>query len=79
MCWRHLVASLRPRPTHTPPPPWINRNTTWLQLANLLFVDNPVGTGFSYVDDTRTQLTTNNTQIANDLVTLFVNLTAQVP
>ncbi|CAK6438001.1 unnamed protein product [Pipistrellus nathusii] len=25
------------------------RKTTWLQSANLLFVDNPVGTGFSYV------------------------------
>jgi len=27
------------------------RNTTWLQSASLLFVDNPVGTGYSYVDD----------------------------
>ncbi|KAM4843414.1 retinoid-inducible serine carboxypeptidase [Thomomys bottae] len=26
------------------------RNTTWLQSASLLFVDNPVGTGFSYVN-----------------------------
>ncbi|ELK01699.1 retinoid-inducible serine carboxypeptidase [Pteropus alecto] len=26
------------------------RRTTWLQSASLLFVDNPVGTGFSYVD-----------------------------
>lgn len=26
------------------------RNTTWLQVASLLFVDNPVGTGYSYVD-----------------------------
>lgn len=25
-------------------------NGTWNQFANLLFVDNPVGTGFSYVD-----------------------------
>ncbi|KAM5306338.1 retinoid-inducible serine carboxypeptidase [Glossophaga mutica] len=25
------------------------RKTTWLQSASLLFVDNPVGTGFSYV------------------------------
>ncbi|XP_051014224.1 retinoid-inducible serine carboxypeptidase [Acomys russatus] len=28
------------------------RNTTWLQWASLLFVDNPVGTGFSYVNTT---------------------------
>uniref|UniRef100_A0A2R8M4I3 Carboxypeptidase n=1 Tax=Callithrix jacchus TaxID=9483 RepID=A0A2R8M4I3_CALJA len=26
------------------------RKTTWLQAASLLFVDNPVGTGFSYVN-----------------------------
>ncbi|XP_005394121.1 PREDICTED: retinoid-inducible serine carboxypeptidase [Chinchilla lanigera] len=26
------------------------RGTTWLQAASLLFVDNPVGTGFSYVN-----------------------------
>ncbi|CAL8270509.1 unnamed protein product [Lota lota] len=26
------------------------RKTSWLQTASLLFVDNPVGTGFSYVD-----------------------------
>lgn len=26
------------------------RRTTWLQAASLLFVDNPVGTGFSYVN-----------------------------
>lgn len=25
------------------------RNTTWIQAANVLFVDNPVGSGFSYV------------------------------
>lgn len=25
-------------------------NGTWNEFANLLFVDNPVGTGFSYVD-----------------------------
>ncbi|XP_070793887.1 retinoid-inducible serine carboxypeptidase [Pituophis catenifer annectens] len=27
------------------------RKTTWLQAASLLFVDNPVGTGYSYVND----------------------------
>ncbi|XP_070579425.1 retinoid-inducible serine carboxypeptidase-like [Ptychodera flava] len=26
------------------------RNTTWLSKVNLLFIDNPVGTGYSYVD-----------------------------
>ena len=27
------------------------RNTTWIQVANVLFVDNPVGSGYSYVTD----------------------------
>ncbi|XP_028115870.1 serine carboxypeptidase-like 51 [Camellia sinensis] len=27
------------------------RNSTWLTKADLLFVDSPVGTGFSYVED----------------------------
>ncbi|XP_029456561.1 retinoid-inducible serine carboxypeptidase isoform X2 [Rhinatrema bivittatum] len=27
------------------------RNTTWVQAASVLFVDNPVGTGFSYTND----------------------------
>ena len=35
---------------------------------NVLFIDNPVGTGFSYVDNNEV-FTTNNTQIAEDLVT----------
>lgn len=34
-----------------------------------MFVDNPVGAGYSYVDDPA-YLTTNNSMIANDLVTL---------
>lgn len=27
------------------------RNTTWVKQASVLFVDNPVGAGYSYVDD----------------------------
>ncbi|XP_052128745.1 retinoid-inducible serine carboxypeptidase-like isoform X1 [Frankliniella occidentalis] len=45
------------------------RNATWVKYVNVMFVDNPVGTGFSYVDST-SKLTTNNKQIASDLVEL---------
>jgi serine carboxypeptidase 1 len=46
------------------------RNETWVNNYNVLYVDNPVGTGFSYVEHNR-RLTTNNTQIARDLVELM--------
>lgn len=46
------------------------RNTSWIQAANILFVDNPVGTGYSYVDED-SAYTTNVDEIAEDLVTLF--------
>lgn len=54
------------------------RNTTWLSLANLLLIDNPVGTGYSYVDDA-SLLTTNNTQIAADLVALLTAFVGKYP
>ncbi|XP_021913833.1 retinoid-inducible serine carboxypeptidase-like isoform X2 [Zootermopsis nevadensis] len=44
------------------------RNYSWVKHVNVLFIDNPVGTGFSYVDS-YSALTTNNSQIAKDLVT----------
>ncbi|KAK3930482.1 Retinoid-inducible serine carboxypeptidase [Frankliniella fusca] len=46
------------------------RNSTWVKYVNVMFVDNPVGTGFSYVDSS-SKLTTNNKQIASDLVELM--------
>ena len=52
------------------------RNSTWLKKANLLFIDNPVGTGYSYVTDDKAY-TTNVSQIAEDLLTLlktFMNI-----
>ncbi|TKR69490.1 hypothetical protein L596_021642 [Steinernema carpocapsae] len=44
-----------------------DRNYTWLQYADLVFIDNPVGTGFSYVDS-NDKLTTNVQQIGQDLL-----------
>jgi len=46
------------------------RSGTWANVANLIFVDNPVGTGFSYVDSP-SAYTVNEDQIAQDLTTLF--------
>ncbi|XP_058457678.1 retinoid-inducible serine carboxypeptidase-like [Malaya genurostris] len=44
------------------------RNHTWVRNYNVLFIDNPVGTGFSYVENS-TLLTKTNAEIADDLLT----------
>lgn len=44
-----------------------NRNFTWVKDMNVMFIDNPVGSGYSYVDGL-SYYTKNNTQIALDLV-----------
>lgn len=43
-----------------------------------MFVDNPVGTGYSYVEDS-SQLTTDNAMIAADLVTLVKSVFSSNP
>lgn len=43
------------------------RNSTWVKDMNVLFIDNPVGSGYSYVDGL-SYYTKNNSQIALDLV-----------
>ncbi|URE27500.1 signal peptide peptidase-like [Musa troglodytarum] len=49
------------------------RNSTWLQKADLLFVDNPVGTGFSYVED-ESLLVKTDVVAAVDLTSLLKKL-----
>lgn len=46
------------------------RSFSWDKQFNVLFVDNPVGAGYSYVDNKK-YLTTNNSEIANDLIALL--------
>ena len=48
-------------------------NGSWHEFANLLFVDNPVGTGFSYVDTDSFihELTTMSEQFVVFLETFF--------
>ncbi|ODN00453.1 Retinoid-inducible serine carboxypeptidase [Orchesella cincta] len=55
-----------------------NRTFSWVNYANVLFVDNPVGSGFSYVNDTKL-LCTNNSQITADLITLLSEFLQKVP
>lgn len=52
-------------------------NGSWNEFANLLFVDNPVGTGFSYVD-TDSYLH-ELTEMANDFVTFLEKFFAIFP
>ncbi|KAG5515631.1 hypothetical protein RHGRI_036618 [Rhododendron griersonianum] len=49
------------------------RNSTWLSKADLLFVDNPVGTGFSFVEDTKLFVETDE-EAATDLTTLLMEI-----
>ncbi|KAJ8912449.1 hypothetical protein NQ315_002815 [Exocentrus adspersus] len=54
------------------------RDTSWVRDANILFVDNPVGSGFSYVDE-KSALTTTNRQIAQDFVQFLKGFYDTVP
>lgn len=54
------------------------RNSTWLKKANLLFLDNPVGTGFSYVTN-KSALARDNKQIAQDLTVALSSILDTVP
>ncbi|KAG4968541.1 hypothetical protein JHK87_034192 [Glycine soja] len=49
------------------------RNFTWLKKADLLFVDNPVGTVYSFVEDSRLLVKTDK-EAATDLTTLLTEL-----
>ncbi|KAJ1699641.1 hypothetical protein LUZ63_008153 [Rhynchospora breviuscula] len=49
------------------------RNSTWLQFADLLFVDNPVGTGYSFVENTSLLVTTDE-EASSDLTELLKQL-----
>ncbi|XP_071700113.1 serine carboxypeptidase-like 51 [Rutidosis leptorrhynchoides] len=49
------------------------RRSTWLKKADLLFVDNPVGVGYSFVED-ETLYVKNDEEAAKDLTTLLMSI-----
>ncbi|XP_023512944.1 serine carboxypeptidase-like 51 [Cucurbita pepo subsp. pepo] len=49
------------------------RNSTWLQKADLLFVDNPVGTGYSYVESGG-EFSKGDVEAAIDMTTLLAEV-----
>ncbi|KAK7262227.1 hypothetical protein RJT34_29790 [Clitoria ternatea] len=49
------------------------RNSTWLRKADLLFVDNPVGTGYSFVED-KSLFVKTDWEAATDLTTLLIEI-----
>lgn len=54
------------------------RNSTWLQKADLIFVDLPVGVGYSYTEDPSVIATTDS-QVAADAIELVSALTKKIP
>ncbi|XP_029671008.1 retinoid-inducible serine carboxypeptidase-like isoform X2 [Formica exsecta] len=54
------------------------RNYTWVKNYNVLFIDNPVGTGFSNAEDISAFATTN-AQIASDLLECIRGFYKQLP
>ncbi|KAM0888990.1 hypothetical protein ACQ4PT_027997 [Festuca glaucescens] len=54
------------------------RNSTWLQKADLIFVDNPVGVGYSYAEDP-SLLVKTDWEAAADATALVSSLATQVP
>uniref|UniRef100_A0A3Q0S9I6 Carboxypeptidase n=1 Tax=Amphilophus citrinellus TaxID=61819 RepID=A0A3Q0S9I6_AMPCI len=54
------------------------RKTSWVQAASVLFVDNPVGTGFSYTDRPDAYAT-NVATVASDMLVLLKNFFTEKP
>ncbi|KAL6885498.1 hypothetical protein ACP4OV_010277 [Aristida adscensionis] len=53
------------------------RNSTWLQKADLIFIDSPVGVGYSYVEDS-SALVKTDMQTAKDVAELLKALTVEI-
>eukprot|EP01112_Ceratiomyxa_fruticulosa_P024067 TRINITY_DN954_c0_g1_i1.p1 TRINITY_DN954_c0_g1~~TRINITY_DN954_c0_g1_i1.p1 ORF type:complete len:446 (+),score=64.93 TRINITY_DN954_c0_g1_i1:218-1555(+) len=51
---------------------------SWNSKANIIFIDQPVGTGFSYVDE-NSEYVHNENQVANDLYQFITQFFTQFP
>eukprot|EP01112_Ceratiomyxa_fruticulosa_P024071 TRINITY_DN954_c0_g1_i5.p1 TRINITY_DN954_c0_g1~~TRINITY_DN954_c0_g1_i5.p1 ORF type:complete len:445 (+),score=63.00 TRINITY_DN954_c0_g1_i5:186-1520(+) len=51
---------------------------SWNSNANIIFLDQPAGTGFSYVDNS-SQYLHNETQVANDIYSFITQFLTQFP
>src|SRR5699024_5702559 len=47
------------------------REGSFVDNFNVLFIDNPVGVGFSYFSDNQTRVVKNGNEIGEDLFTFF--------
>lgn len=54
---------------------WKPRKHTWTRAANLLFIDNPVGTGWSYVDKHGSFGAFIYSKLAEDILKICLNAT----
>jgi serine carboxypeptidase 1 len=54
------------------------RVTTWVNQSSVLFIDNPVGSGYSYVDNL-TALTTDVQEITDDLIVVLKAVLEESP
>lgn len=54
------------------------RNQTWIKHANMLFIDYPIGTGFSYADDMSAYCRSDD-QVVQDLYDTFAHILRLIP
>lgn len=55
------------------------RRQAWTRWASMVWIDNPVGTGFSFVSDNGASFATSDQQIADDLVTFTKQFFTKYP
>jgi len=57
----------------------VMRNTTWAKNNAMIFVDNPVGTGYSFTDDVRGYVRNTEFDVANDLYNFLTQFFTAFP